>query len=166
MDPIIKCLFSPWLSQERISIALETKRRNYIYCQYRDKKHDDQLHTAMYNQVTKEALWPDSRPVIAIKMLGVLAVVTTMATIIRLIGHLFKAIFAPLKICYTGFKEAFCGRRTLELIAELIKEIVTRPLKILRVIAYTIPMEVAAFIAVAISPDKGKRLYALLESDL
>ncbi len=177
MDALINCTFRPWLSQEKLDIATETKRENFIYCDYKDLK-TGKTRAAMFNKVTKEALWADSRPLISIKMLGVFAWVTPIATMIRLTGHLFKAVYTPLKIFFTAikgfveeltngqFKEAFYDRLLVELVVGIVKEVVTRPLKILRLLAFVIPMELAAFIAVVASPDKGKRLYSLLESTL
>ncbi len=177
MDALINCAFSLWLSQEKINIALETKRSNFTYCEYEDLKHGN-FHIGMYNKVTQDVLWADARPVIALKMLGMFAFVTPIATLVRLGGHLVKLVYTPLKIFFSAiqgfvaalkkgeFQKAFYDRLLVDLIVVLVKEVVTRPLKILRVIAYLVPMEAAAFVAFTISPDKGKRLYSLLETTL
>ena len=177
MDSVYSILFRPWLSQEKIDIALATKRENFIYCRYRDmKKNKDR--TGMLNEVTQEILFADPRPTIGLKMFGMAVVMTPDATVFRLGMHILKYPYTIVKIFVDAikgfvsdltscrFKEAFYNRLIVDLTIGLIKEIVGRPLKVIRTIWFSIALEMAAIIGFMISPDRGKRLYSLIESEL
>ncbi len=177
MESVYSTVFSPWLSQEKITIALNSKRENTIFCRYADLKTGKE-RTGMLNEKTREILWPDPIPVIGMKMFGVAFYVTPITTTIRLGMHIVKFPYEMGRIFFSAIKgmvedvfacrfaDAVVNQFILNLLVGLVKEVVTRIFKVLRTISYSAAMFMAAVVAFMFTPDIGKRLYSLLETEL
>lgn len=174
IETVYKVIFSPWLSQEKIDLANASTREQAIFCRYLDNKNG-KTRSGMLNEKTREILWADGRPLVGLKMFGVAAAVTPISTIyytgllVARIPYVIAKLFHMHIINFVNeiasckFTKAFCDELLLGLVVGLVKEVVTRPFKLLRVLYYTIGMEMAAVLSFMLTPDIGKRLYALLE---
>lgn len=176
IDSVYRVLFSPWLSQEKINLAIDCKRENTIFCKYLDHKSDRE-RTGLLNEKTGEVLWADRRPIVGMKMFGVALAVTPITTLYYSGMMALKTPYSIAKLFFThiqnfaqsmgdlDFKKAFYDDLLLGLLVGLVETVFQKAFVFVRILWNTIAMEMAAILAFTITPDIGKRLYSLLETE-